>query len=147
MSFLWLFHNSLVYNVAHTSFGETGSGSADEDQILFHGIRGLITMFVTANHRSLSSATCSPAHNLTISTLIPSSNLRQGIPSRLFPSSVQTFCGNSHLSHASYIAWPSHFSLISFFLSFFLSYSSLLLPTHYKCGGLLLPWSHSDTRN
>jgi len=101
-------------------------------------------MLVTAKQRSLSRDPWSPAHNLTISTLIWSSNLRQGIPSCLLPSSVLKFCGNfSSLTcqlHYMTISASSHF-----FLSFFLSYAGLLLPTHYSCGGLLFPSSPSDT--
>jgi hypothetical protein len=100
-------------------------------------------MFVTANQRSLSRAPRSPAH-ITISTLISSSNLRQRITSRLFPSSVLKFYGNfSSLTCQLHYMTISSFS--HFFLSFFLSYAGHLLPTHYSCGGLLFPWSHSGT--
>jgi len=74
-------------------------------------------MFVTANQRSLSWDPWSPAHNLTISTLISSSNLRQGIPSRLFPSSALKFCGNF-----SSLTCQLHYMTISSFSHFFLSF-------------------------
>jgi hypothetical protein len=46
--------------------------------------------------------------------------------------------------HLIFLSFLSFFFLPSF-ISFFLSYTGLLLPTHYCCGGLLLPWSQSNT--